>query len=302
MHTRILLQVLYAIVVTAIAIPSLQQQAFAKTQQDESKRPNVLLVLTDDQGYGEIGSHGNPNLKTPAMDSIAAAGARFERFFVSPVCAPTRASLLTGRYHLRTGVTGVTRGYETLRAAEWTLAEMFREANYATGAFGKWHNGRHMPNYPNGQGFQEFLGFCGGHWNSYFNPPLEHNGAPTRRNGYINDVFTDAAISFIDQNRDRPFFCYVAYNTHHSPWRAPEADWQRFANLGLDAKAQAAYAMVHNLDSNLARLLASLSKAGVDKNTIVLFLTDNGANSNRFNADCPVRTGIPADGLTASKR
>lgn len=247
--------------------------------------PNVLLILTDDQGFGDVGSHGNPVLQTPHLDALAASGARFERFYVSPVCAPTRASLLTGRYHLRTGVCGVTRGYENMRSEELTLAEVLRDAGYATGCFGKWHNGRHMPLHPNGQGFEEFVGFCGGHWNTYFDPPLEHNGESIERRGYIADVLTEEALRFIEQPRGRqPWFCYLAYNTPHSPWRVPDEHWEKFAGLGLEAKAHCAYAMVDNLDRNVGRLLERLRSLGLDERTIVLFLTDNGANSPRYNA------------------
>jgi arylsulfatase A len=139
------------------------------------KRPNIVLIMTDDQGWGDISSHGNDKIDTPVMDRLASDGARFERFFVSPVCAPTRASLLTGRYHLRTGTHGVTRGKENMRSEEVTIAEALKQAGYATGCFGKWHNGAHYPHNPNGQGFDEFLGFCSGHWNNYFNTTLEHN-------------------------------------------------------------------------------------------------------------------------------
>ncbi len=253
-------------------------------QSKAAERPNILLILTDDQGFGDIASHGNPYVKTPVLDSLAASGARFDRFFVSPVCAPTRASLLTGRYHLRTGVYGVTRGYENIRSEEVTLAEILRENGYRTGAFGKWHNGRHMPNHPNGQGFQEFVGFCGGHWNTYFNPPLEHNGQPIETQGYISDILTDHALDFMRQDGDEPWFCYVPYNAPHSPWRVPDIYWERYEGLGLDEKAHCAYAMVENLDWNIGRLLQFLDNTGQAENTIVLYLTDNGANSPRYNA------------------
>src|SRR5262249_35902149 len=118
-------------------------------------RPNVLLILTDDQGWGDIRSHGNDKIDTPTLDRLADSGARFDRFYVSPVCAPTRASLLTGRYHLRTGVSGVTRTYETMRTDEVTLADAFRAAGYATACYGKWHNGAHYPHSPTGRGFDE---------------------------------------------------------------------------------------------------------------------------------------------------
>ena len=165
------------------------------------KRPNIVLVLTDDQGFGDIHSHGNELINTPVMDQIAAEGARFDRFFVSPVCAPTRASLLTGRYSLRCGVHGVTRTYETMRSEEVTVAEILKQNGYATGCFGKWHNGAHYPHHPNGQGFDEFFGFCAGHWNNYYNTELERNGRLARTKGYIADVCTDAAIDFIRKNK-----------------------------------------------------------------------------------------------------
>ena len=266
--------------------------------QVESKpQPNVLIVMTDDQGYGDMSSHGNPHVRTPNLDRFAESGARFERFFVSPVCAPTRASLLTGRYHLRTGVSGVTRGYENLRSEEITIAELFRDTGYSTGCFGKWHNGRHMPMHPNGQGFETFIGFCAGHWNTYFDPPLEHNGEPIQREGYIADVITDSAIEFMANNKDQPWLCYVAYNTPHSPWRVPEPYWSNYNGLGLDTKAQCAYAMVENIDDNFQRLLQEVDRQGKE-NTIVLFLTDNGANSPRFNAGMKGRKASIDEGGT----
>ncbi|OHB85228.1 MAG: hypothetical protein A2V98_26020 [Planctomycetes bacterium RBG_16_64_12] len=189
----------------------------------EAERPNVVLIMTDDQGWGDVRSHGNERIDTPAHDRLASEGARFDRFYVSPVCAPTRASLLSGRYHLRSGVHGVTRAYETMRSEEVTIAEILRSAGYATGCFGKWHNGFHFPYHPNGQGFEEFVGFCGGHWTIYFDTRLEHNGRPIATTGYIAYVLTDVAISFIRTNRDRPFFCYLPYNTPHSPFQVPIA-------------------------------------------------------------------------------
>lgn len=261
----------------------------------DERHPNVLIVLTDDQGFGDITAHGNPHVRTPHLDHFADSEARFDRFFVSPVCAPTRASLLTGRYHLRTGVSGVTRGYENMRTEEVTIAELFRLAGYATACFGKWHNGRHMPLHPNGQGFEEFVGFCGGHWNTYFDPPLEHNGKPIEREGYIADILTDEAIRFIGNQGDKPWLCYLAFNTPHSPWRVPDKYWDHYENLGLDTQAQCAYAMVENIDDNFARLLDTVDTMGA-KNTIVLFLTDNGANSDRFNAGMKGRKGSVDEG------
>ncbi|QDT42335.1 Arylsulfatase [Gimesia alba] len=261
-----------------------------------ASKPNVLLIMTDDQGWGDVRSHDNPLIETPNQDLLAKQGARFDRFFVSPVCAPTRAALLTGRYSLRTGVHGVTRGFENMRAEEITIAEMLKSAGYATGAFGKWHNGRHYPMHPNGQGFDEFFGFCGGHWNSYFDTNLERNQKPVKTKGYITDVLTDKAIDFIKQNQEQPFFCYVPYNAPHSPWIVPEKYWQKYANKGLDDKARCAYAMVDSVDENLGRLLQTLDDLKLADNTIVLFLTDNGPNSKRYNGDMRGRKGSIHEG------
>jgi len=249
------------------------------------KLPNVVLIMTDDQGWGDIRSHDNHKIDTPVMDSIAADGARFERFFVCPVCAPTRASLLTGRYHLRTGVHGVTRGQENMRSEEVTIAEALKAGGYATGCFGKWHNGRHYPYHPNGQGFDEFVGFCAGHWNNYFDTTLEHNGRDFKSKGYISDVLTDAAIDFIEKNKRGPFFCYVPYNAPHSPFQVPDKYFDKYKARGLDDKLACIYGMCENLDDNIGRILKRLDELKLADDTIVLFLTDNGPNSNRFNGN-----------------
>jgi arylsulfatase A len=269
---------------------------FCCSSQAAPAKPNVLLIMTDDQGWGDVACHGAEHLRTPVLDNLAKSGARFERFFVSPVCAPTRASLLTGRYSLRTGVRGVTRGRENMRTEELTIAESFRAAGYTTGCFGKWHNGRHLPLHPNGQGFDEFVGFCGGHWNSYFDAPLERNGQPFQSQGYITDVLTDEAISFIDRQGDNPWFCYVPYNAPHSPWLVPDRFFDRYKKSGLDDKTACAYAMVESLDENIGRILGALERSGKSSKTIVVFLTDNGPNSDRFNGDMRGRKGSVHEG------
>lgn len=259
-------------------------------------RPNVLLILTDDQGWGDITSHRNETLDTPTLDALAASGVRFDRFFVSPLCAPTRAALLTGRYSLRSGVHGVTRAHETMRADEVTIAELFRDAGYATGCFGKWHNGRHYPNHPTGQGFDEFFGFCGGHWNNYFDTTLERNGEPVETQGFITDVLTDAAIKFIEQHQQGPFFCYVPFNAPHFPPQVPDTYFDKYKARGCDDELATVYGMVENIDDNVARLLKTLDELQLAPNTIVLFLTDNGPNTNRFNGDMKGRKGSVHEG------
>ncbi len=262
----------------------------------KNTKPNILLIMTDDQGWGDITSHSNPWLDTPVLDRLAEEGARFDRFYVSPVCAPTRASLLTGRYHLRTGVHGVTRGWETMRSEEVTLAEILKKAGYATGCFGKWHNGAHYPNHPNGQGFDEFYGFCAGHWNNYFNTTLDHNGTLVETDGYITDVLTDAALHFIEKNKNQPFFCYVPYNAPHSPWQVPDFYFNKYKAKGLDDTTACAYAMCENLDDNIGRLLKKLDQLKLSDDTIVLFLTDNGPNTDRYNGGMKGRKGSTHEG------
>ena len=268
--------------------------------------PNVLVILTDDQGWGDLSLHDGPGLDTPHLDSIAIDGAQFERFYVSPVCAPTRASLLTGRYHWRTGTHGVTRGQENMRASETTVAELFADVGYATGCFGKWHNGSAYPLDPIGQGFDRFVGFCAGHWNNYFDTTLRDAvrlpDGRVRQNdrstdGYITDVLTDAAIDFIDARGGRPFLCYVPYNAPHWPPQVPDEYYRRFADrTDLDDKEKSAYAMVENIDHNVGRLLAKLDADGLVEDTIVVFLTDNGANSNRWDGNMREQKGSIHDG------
>ncbi|MCA9138931.1 MAG: sulfatase-like hydrolase/transferase [Planctomycetales bacterium] len=248
-----------------------------------NERPNVLLIMTDDQGWGDLGSNGNEIIATPTLDHLAEQSVRLDRFYVSPVCAPTRAALLTGRYPERSGVAGVTSRLEVMRADETTIAELFRDAGYATGCFGKWHNGAQMPLHPNGQGFDEFFGFCGGHFNLYDDPLLERNGVPVQTKGYITDVLTDAAIDFLSTNRDQPFFCYVPFNAPHGPFQVRQDLFDKYNNGKVSEKTAAVYAMVENIDSNVNRLLETLDRSQQTARTIVIFMTDNGPNGQRFN-------------------
>ncbi|MDX1984154.1 MAG: sulfatase-like hydrolase/transferase [Bryobacteraceae bacterium] len=250
----------------------------------QTPRPNVVLIMSDDQGYGDLSLHGNPHLQTPNLDKLGRQGVQFSRFYVSPVCAPTRASLLTGRYHLRSGVHGVTTGRETMRPNEVTIAEALKPAGYRTGLIGKWHLGENYPYVPHAQGFDEFIGFRTGHWTEYWNPPLERNGVPFRAEGFIADVFTDEAIRFVEANAQRRFFLYLAYNTPHSPYLAPERYWEQYRSLGLPPQVAAVYSMVANLDENIGRFLQSLDRLDLASNTVVMFLTDNGPNGQRYNA------------------
>ena len=144
--------------------------------KSESNPPNIILILTDDQGWGDLSINGNKDISTPNIDELAINGVRFDRFYVSPVCAPTRAEILTGRYHVRAGVYDVSKGGERIDLDEETIAEVFKNNGYKTAAYGKWHNGMQAPYHPNTRGFDDFYGFCSGHWGNYFDPILEHNG------------------------------------------------------------------------------------------------------------------------------
>lgn len=257
---------------------------FSCQEKPIRRKPNVILILTDDQGYGDLGVHGNPTIKTPVLDQFALESAQFDRFYVSPLCAPTRASLLTGRYHLSTGTISVSNGLETMDAEEYTLGELFQDNGYRTGLFGKWHNGQHYPHHPLAQGFDEFTGFLAGHWSNYFDTELEKNGKSQTFPGYLPDVLTDETLAFIEENQDQPFFAYLAFNTPHSPHQVPDEYFNPYKAAGFDDELAAVYGMISNLDHNIGRILEKLETLGLEENTLVIFLTDNGPNGNRFNA------------------
>ena len=267
------------------------------------QKPNILIFLTDDQGWGDLSFNGNSNLSTPNIDGIANNGAAFDRFYVSPVCSPTRAELLTGKFFIRSGVNGVTRGYERMNLDHSLISDYFKEKDYRTGIFGKWHNGSQPPYHPNSRGFDEFYGFTSGHWGNYYNPVLENNGEITRGKGYISDDITDKAISFI-KNSKKPFFTYVSYNTPHSPMQVPDSYLKdknivlkgRYSDKENVKKTEAALAMVENLDYNVGKVIDSLKKYKLYDNTIIIYLSDNGPNGNRWNNDLKERKGSTNEG------
>ncbi|MCX6638171.1 MAG: arylsulfatase [Acidobacteria bacterium] len=273
----------------------------------QPKPPNIVVILADDQGWGDLSIHGNSNLSTPHIDSLARDGALFDRFYVCAVCAPTRAEFLTGRYHARGGVRGVSTGAERLNLDEKTIAQTFKPAGYATGAFGKWHNGSQFPYHPNARGFDEYYGFTSGHWGQYFDPELDHNGKLVRGKGYITDDLTNHAMEFIAQHKDRPFFCYLPFNTPHAPMQVPDRFFERFANFDPKMRARdprqeeipmtrAALAMCENIDWNVGRVLAKLGELKLANDTIVLYFSDNGPNSWRWNGGMKGRKGSVDEG------
>ena len=265
--------------------------------------PNIIIFLTDDQGWGDLSFHGNTNIQTPNIDNIAKNGVSFNRFYVSPVCSPTRAELLTGKYFVRSGVNGVTKGYERMNIEHELISDFLKNENYNTGLFGKWHNGSQPPYHPNNRGFNEFYGFTAGHWGDYFNPVLENNGKIVRGDGYIIDDITNKSISFME-NSDSPFFTLITYNTPHSPMQVPDSFFEnievnlqgRYADKENKIKTQAALAMVENIDYNVGKVINSLKKNNKYENTIIIFFSDNGPNGNRWNLEMKERKGSTNEG------
>ena len=270
-------------------------------------KPNVIVFLSDDQGWGDLSLHGNTNLDTPNIDSLAADGAQFDRFFVCPVCSPTRAEFLTGRYHPRVGVYSTSAGGERLNLDERTIGDTFKAAGYATAAFGKWHNGMQYPYHPNGRGFDEYYGFASGHWGDYFSPPLEHNGELVQGEGFIIDDLTDHALDFIEARKDQPFFVYLPYNTPHSPMQVPDRWWNEYKDRELkmhnrepekedELHLRCALAMCANIDWNVGRVLKKLDQLDLADDTIVVYFNDNGPNGIRWNGDMKGRKGNTDEG------
>jgi len=296
---------------SSFILAGLAGYSFNSAQAPE--HPNVLLIITDDQGYGDFGFTGNPHIKTPYLDRLAAESIRFNNFYVSPVSAPTRASLMTGRYSLRTGVRDTYNGGAIMASSEITVAEILKKAGYATGHFGKWHLGDNYPSRPVDQGFDESIMHLGGgigqpgdittyFWgdSSYFNPVFWHNGLQESFSGYCSDIFTDQAIRFIEKKRTSPFFCYLAFNAPHTPLQVPEKyynmyrdidpsggfenDKRPFTEMSANDKedARRVYAMVSNIDDNIGRVLSRLDELGISDNTVVIFMTDNGPQQRRY--------------------
>ncbi len=271
---------------------------------DNSKRPNVVLIMTDDQGYGDIGVHGNDKIHTPHMDALSKQSAVMTQFYVCPVCAPTRASLMTGRYNYRTGAIDTYLGRAMMHGEETTIAEMLSAAGYKTGIFGKWHLGDNVPMRPDDQGFDEYLIHMGGGLAQPANPPgskyddpeLLHNGRFKTFKGYCTDIFTDAAIDFIENNKDQPFFTYLATNAPHTPLQIDEKYVKPYRDMGLDDTTAKVYGMVENIDDNLGKLLAALKRLNLEENTIVIFLTDNGPKQKRYTAGLRGRKGQVYEG------
>ncbi len=243
-------------------------------------RPNIVLIVADDMGYGDFGLYSEGRLRTSALDQLASGALRLTQHYAgSAVCSPSRAALLTGRYPHRTGAITPqeTLGYDRIALDEVTIADSLRAAGYATGMVGKWHNGALDPAYhPNTRGFDEFAGFRGG-WMDYYEWWLDRNGSISAGDGtYLTDVLTNEAVGFVRRHRDEPFFLMVTYNAPHSPLQAPEDVVQRYESEGHSRGVAITYAMIEVMDRGIAAIRQAIRETGKEDDTIFMFTSDNG--------------------------
>lgn len=280
-----------------------------------AKQPNIVFVLTDDQGYGDFSCHGNPIVRTPNIDRIHDESVRFTNFHVSPTCAPTRTALMTGRHEFRSGVTHTILERERMSLKSTTVAQVLQAAGYRTGIFGKWHLGDAAPYQPGKRGFDEvFIHGCGGigqsypgtcsdaPGNTYFSPAILHNGVFEKTEGYCTDVFFRQALRWMDVKRKEkaPFFAYIPTNAPHEPLDCPEEYIARYRDKAPDEKTARFFGMISNIDDNVGRLTGKLREWGIERDTLLIFMTDNGgtAGVKVFNAGMRGSKNTPWQGGT----
>jgi arylsulfatase A-like enzyme len=254
-------------------------------------KPNIILVITDDQGYPPVAALGHPLLQTPNLDKLHATSLRFDRFLVSPTCSPTRSAIMTGRHDLKNGITHTILERERMTLDAVTLPQVLKTAGYSTGIFGKWHLGDEEPYQPHNRGFDEaFIHGAGGigqayecscadaPGNSYYGPVIRHNGTFVKTDGYCTDMFFTAALGWIKAKKDAdaPFFAYISTNAPHGPYNAPAQNAERFTKLGLPKDAAGYFGMIENIDENMGRLLGKLEEWKLFDDTVVIFMSDNG--------------------------
>lgn len=271
-------------------------------------RPNIVFIITDDQGYGDLSATGNPVLKTPHIDKLYQNAVRFSDFHVSPTCAPTRSALLTGRHEFRNGITHTINERERLNPDSVTLAETLKAAGYTTGIFGKWHLGDEPSYWPSRRGFDEmfihgaggigqtYAGSCGdAPDNSYFNPAILHNGTFVKTDGYCTDVFFNQAMKWIEsKNGKQPFLAWIATNAPHAPLHPRPEDEAKYAGQVPPPTAKF-FGMISNIDDNVGRLMAKLAELKIDRDTLVIYVNDNGTAGGQrvFNAGMRGQKGTP---------
>lgn len=273
------------------------------------KQPNVILIMTDDQGYGDLACLGNPYVKTPALDKLYEESVRFTDFHVDPCCSPTRAALMTGCYSSRAGVWHTIGGRSLLKEGMPTIANLFANNGYETGIFGKWHLGENYPFRPQDRGFKETLVHGGGgigsnpdYWgNDYFDDTYIHNGVPEKYEGYCNTIWFNEAIKYIKNNRNKPFFCYIPTNVPHAPLRVDEKYVKPYEGQVSDRLAHY-YGMVTKMDEDIGTLLRTLKEMDLEENTILIFMTDNGPCPWFGGIVIDFETGFVKEGCSAGMR
>ena len=256
-----------------------------KRQEAGRRKPNVVLVITDDQGYGDLGCTGNPWIQTPNIDRFHEESVRFTDFHVSPLCTPTRGGIMTGHRPVRNGAWATCWGRSILRKTETTMADVFVDNGYRTGMFGKWHLGDNYPYRPQDRGFEHVVAHRGGgvgqtpdFWgNNYFDDTYFHNGEPVSHDGYCTDIWFDEAMKFIEARRDEPFFCYLSTNAPHGPYLVAD-HYKKLYKDNEDIPQPAFYGMITNIDENFGRLREKLRELDLEENTILIFMTDNGSS------------------------
>ena len=280
--------------------------AAATLHAGNDNKPNVVIVITDDQGHGDLSCHGNPVLKTPNLDALAGDSIRLTDFHVSPTCSPSRAAFLTGRCSNRTGVWHTIMGRSLLRENEITIAQLLKDSGYATGMFGKWHLGDNVPFRAEDKGFTEVYRHSGGgigqtpdYWdNAYFDGHYRHNGKFVPAEGFCTDVFFTHAKNFIKQQAEnkKPFFAWVSTNAPHGPFHCPEKWSEPYKDL--DGRLPTFFGMIANIDSNVGEMRKLIDELGIADNTIFIFTTDNGTASGKkiFNSNMRGNKGSEYDG------
>ena len=301
-----MLRLVKPLVVTVFAC--LVTSGLAGDKPATAGKPNVVFIMTDDQGYGDLSIHGNPIVKTPHIDALAKESVRLDDYHVSPNCAPTRAALLTGRWANRTGVWHTFMSHSLLRENEITIGQIFKDGGYATGMFGKWHLGDNYPFRPEDRGFTEVLRHGGGgvgqtpdYWdNAYFDDTYFHNKVPEKTRGYCTDVYFDYAKKFIEAQvaKKKPFFAYISTNAPHGPLHAPLEYAQPYIDAGVRNSTAHFFGMITNIDHNVGEMRKWLAERGLAENTIFIFTTDNGTYYGRGVYDGGMRDGkgSPYDG------
>ena len=257
----------------------------------KGSKPNIILIITDDQGYGPVGRHGHPWIKTPNLDTLYDTSTRFDRFLVSPTCSPTRAALMTGRHPMKNGITHTILERERMTIDATILPQVLKTAGYTTGIFGKWHLGDEEPYQPHKRGFDEvFIHGAGGigqayncscadaPGNKYFNPVIRHNGSFVQTEGYCTNLFFEAGLGWIKsvKDGDAPFFTYITTNAPHGPFIAPPENEKRFTDLGFEKQVAGFYGMIENIDTNVGLMLEKLEEWNLMKDTVIIFMSDNG--------------------------